>query len=183
MCLVIFSTMFVWNISHSENNSSWIFINLLKYSCKLHVICIRFKWNLNFLNRFRKILISNFMKICPVGAKLLHADRKTDMGKLIVAFRNFPNTPTMKKKAQLLNWKWFSRKQCLLLDVTFLFCFTSCWPQSRHLLADTKNFSCSNVETLKHRIQTSFLVAVWQFSQHSEYECESNSGSLAVIFR
>jgi hypothetical protein len=28
------------------------------------------------------------MKIRPVGAELLHADRRTDM-KLIVAFRNF----------------------------------------------------------------------------------------------
>jgi hypothetical protein len=37
------------------------------------------------------------MKICPVGAELLHADgridRQTDMTKLIVAFRNFANAP------------------------------------------------------------------------------------------
>jgi hypothetical protein len=37
--------------------------------------------------------ISNFMKICPVGAELFHADRRTDMTKLIVAFRNFANVP------------------------------------------------------------------------------------------
>jgi len=29
------------------------------------------------------------MKIRPVGAELLHTDRRTDMTKLIVAFRNF----------------------------------------------------------------------------------------------
>jgi len=29
------------------------------------------------------------MKIRPVGAELLHADRRTDMTKLIVAFRKF----------------------------------------------------------------------------------------------
>jgi hypothetical protein len=29
------------------------------------------------------------MKVCPVGAELLHADGRTDMKKLIVAFRNF----------------------------------------------------------------------------------------------
>ena len=44
---------------------------------------------------FRKI--TNFTKIRPVGAELCHADRKidgrTDATKLIVAFRNFTNTP------------------------------------------------------------------------------------------
>ena len=33
------------------------------------------------------------MKIRPVGAELFHADGRTDTTKLIVAFRNFVNTP------------------------------------------------------------------------------------------
>jgi hypothetical protein len=33
------------------------------------------------------------MKIRPVGAELFHADRQTDMKKLIVACGNFANTP------------------------------------------------------------------------------------------
>ena len=33
------------------------------------------------------------MKICRVGAKLFHADRQTDMTKVIVALRNFVNLP------------------------------------------------------------------------------------------
>jgi len=33
------------------------------------------------------------MKIRPVGAELFHADRRTYMTKLIVAFRNFANAP------------------------------------------------------------------------------------------
>jgi hypothetical protein len=33
-----------------------------------------------------------FIKVCPVGSELFHADRQTDM-KLIVAFRNFSNAP------------------------------------------------------------------------------------------
>ena len=32
------------------------------------------------------------MKILPVGAELLHADGRTDVTKLTVAFRNFVNT-------------------------------------------------------------------------------------------
>jgi P2-related tail formation protein len=41
--------------------------------------------------------ISNFMKICPFGAKQFHVDgwmdRWTDITKLIVDFRNFVNVP------------------------------------------------------------------------------------------
>ena len=33
------------------------------------------------------------MKILPAGAELFHADRWTDMTKLIVTFRNFANAP------------------------------------------------------------------------------------------
>ena len=33
------------------------------------------------------------MKIHPVGAELFHVDRRKDMTKLIVAFRNFANVP------------------------------------------------------------------------------------------
>jgi len=32
-------------------------------------------------------------KIGPVGAELFHADRRTDMTKLLVAFRNSANAP------------------------------------------------------------------------------------------
>jgi len=33
------------------------------------------------------------MKIRPVGVELFHVDGRTDMTKLIVAFRNFANAP------------------------------------------------------------------------------------------
>jgi hypothetical protein len=33
------------------------------------------------------------MKILPVGAGLFHANRRTDITKLIVSFRNFANAP------------------------------------------------------------------------------------------
>ena len=33
------------------------------------------------------------MKIRPVGAELFHVDGRTDMTKLVLAFRNFANAP------------------------------------------------------------------------------------------
>ena len=43
---------------------------------------------------FRKVFIyKNFMKIGLVGAGLFHADGRTYMTKVIVAFRNFANAP------------------------------------------------------------------------------------------
>ena len=33
------------------------------------------------------------MKVRPVGAEMFEADRRTDMTKLTVAFRNFMNAP------------------------------------------------------------------------------------------
>jgi len=69
-------------------------------SCKVLIILVRYQWNLNFPEKFSKYnQISNFMKIRPVGAELFHTDGRTygdwqaDMRKLIVAFRNFVNSP------------------------------------------------------------------------------------------
>ena len=39
----------------------------------------------------KKAQVLNFIKTRPVGAELLHAYGRTDMRKLIVAFRNFAN--------------------------------------------------------------------------------------------
>jgi len=48
--------------------------------------------------------ISNFMKICPMEAKMLKPDghRQTDMMKLTVVFCNFANVP--RNKCMMLLW-------------------------------------------------------------------------------
>jgi hypothetical protein len=47
---------------------------------------------LNFLHSFlKKSQISNFIRIHPVGAELLHEDGWTDMMMLLAAIRNFAN--------------------------------------------------------------------------------------------
>jgi hypothetical protein len=40
---------------------------------------------------------SNFIKIRPAVAEQFHEDERTDMTELIVAFRNFANTPKIGK--------------------------------------------------------------------------------------
>jgi hypothetical protein len=48
-------------------------------SCEVPLILVRVWWNLNFLDRFsQKTQISNFMKICPVGAELFHVEGQMD---------------------------------------------------------------------------------------------------------
>jgi hypothetical protein len=42
---------------------------------------------------FEKYSIPNIVKIRPEGAELFHADKRTEMTKLIVSFRNFANAP------------------------------------------------------------------------------------------
>jgi hypothetical protein len=79
MCVIILST------TSSEtllilNGIHWDMITNVYWSlCKLPVILVRLQWNLNFLDAFSKnTSISNFIKICPVGAKLFMWTGKTD---------------------------------------------------------------------------------------------------------
>jgi len=72
MCSV--STTFIWNI---------LFIlrkNARDRVKNVPVTLVRFLWNLDFLDGFsQNTQISNFLKICPVGAELFYAGRRTDV--------------------------------------------------------------------------------------------------------
>jgi hypothetical protein len=68
--------------------------NVHRSSCTVLVVMVRSKLNLNFLDRgLKSTQILNFMNIRSVGAEMFHANRTTDMTKIIVAFRNFANAP------------------------------------------------------------------------------------------
>jgi hypothetical protein len=95
MCVLISSTTFVWNISHSK-------VKWARYDKELYV-GLHVKYPL-FLSDFNKTWnfsknpqLSDFMETRPVGAELFHADgrtdRQTDTTKLLVALRNFAKAP------------------------------------------------------------------------------------------
>ena len=77
--------------------------DMIRMYIGLHVKYSLFLWDFNetwvFSTDFRKknLQIPNFMKIRPVGTELFHSDGRmdgrTDVTKLIVAFRNFANAP------------------------------------------------------------------------------------------
>ena len=76
MCVLIVSTAFVWNISHSEENSTTCYTNLHICSCKVLAILVRCYWKFNFLHRIPKNLpTSEFMTIRLVGAELFSCGR------------------------------------------------------------------------------------------------------------
>ena len=95
MCVLIFSTTFVSNISHCKKN--WARYDKKKY-IGLHVKQPLFLSDFNetwiFSTDFwRNTKKSYFVETHPVGAELFHADGQTDKMKLIVAFHNFADTP------------------------------------------------------------------------------------------
>jgi hypothetical protein len=107
ICVLILSTTFVWNISHSKKHWARYDKKCVLFCRYRPVILVLFKRNLNVLYRFWKYAqISNVTKILPVGIELFLADGRTDMKKLIVAFRNFANAPK-----NGLNWfvMWSNR--------------------------------------------------------------------------
>ena len=68
--------------------------NVYWYSCEVSIILHDFNETWIFWTEIKKKYSQrNFMKLRPVGAEMFHADRRTDMTKLIVAFRKFTNVP------------------------------------------------------------------------------------------
>ena len=96
MRVLIFSTTLSDTFVTLNRIERVIIEHLYWSSCQVPNIPVRFQWNLNFLYSFKKnTQISNFKKIRPSGAKLLHADSwtvgMTDLTKLMFAFHNFAN--------------------------------------------------------------------------------------------
>jgi hypothetical protein len=67
--------------------------NVYRYSCQVPVILVRFQRNLEFLHRFSKKYPNIKFHENPSCRSRAVPRGRTDMTKLIVAFRNFANVP------------------------------------------------------------------------------------------
>ena len=76
------------HFSFSEEFIVNIIINIIRSSCKVLVILVRFLMKLKYLDRFSKSNL-NFMKIRPVGAELLNADGDTNLMNPVVSLLKF----------------------------------------------------------------------------------------------
>jgi hypothetical protein len=78
-CVSIFSALLFKTLPIMRSIQWDIIINVHRSSWKVPLFLVRFCSNLIFINRFSKNpQIKNLMKIRPVGAELVHADRQTD---------------------------------------------------------------------------------------------------------
>ena len=94
MCILIFCTTFVRNISHSDKNSTryyhkrtQVFMLFLSYFKKRRSFSTDFFENSSNIKFHENS--SSGSRVAPCGRK----DRPTDMARLTVAFRNFANAP------------------------------------------------------------------------------------------
>jgi hypothetical protein len=94
MCVLIFSTTFVWNVSYPKKkwarHDKKMCIRLhsqILYSCP---ILMNLEFSKQILEKSSNI---KFHENPSSGSRIFHADGRRDMAKLIVAFRNFANTP------------------------------------------------------------------------------------------
>jgi hypothetical protein len=79
LCVLIFFTNLSKTFLILRRIQRDITTNVRSSLCKVPVILVTSEGNWNFLARFSKeYSISNFMKICPVGVELFHADGQAD---------------------------------------------------------------------------------------------------------
>ena len=110
MCVLIFSTTFVYNMFDSKNNLARYRQNAEKFSCRVpNYFCrilMKFKFSGHFFENVSNI---KFNQSAYSGSRVVPCGQ-TDVTKLIVAFRNFANAPKNEKSEWEMNEKeWKAR--------------------------------------------------------------------------
>ena len=92
MCVLILSTIFVWNISHSKKK--WTRYDKNVYSCP---ILMKLEFSKQIFEKSSNIKfnenLSSGSRVVPYGQTNGRTDGRTGIMKLIGAFRNFANAP------------------------------------------------------------------------------------------
>jgi hypothetical protein len=114
MCVLIFSTTFVYNIFDSKNNLARYRQNAEKFSCRLPNYFFRILMKFKFSGQiFENVSNIKFNQSAYSGSRVVpcgQTDGHTDVTKLIVAFRNFANAPKNEKSEWEMNEKeWKAR--------------------------------------------------------------------------
>jgi hypothetical protein len=143
MCVLIFSTTFVWNISHSKKNWARYFHKrtyVVMYSMLLLSDVNKTSIFWIYFPKVLKYQISR--KSVPVGAELFHADGQTDMTRPIAAFRNFRKRVIMLPTRMVTS---YTLKE--LIDVSSEKCFYIVWVENPE---DGGSFLRRNSKFLTH---------------------------------
>ena len=104
MCVLIFFTAFVWNISHSKKKwASYkkkryvgLHVESTLYSCP---ILMKLEFSRQIFEKYSNIKFHENPSIWDLRCSILRdrrTDGRTDMTKLVVPFRNFANAPKTK---------------------------------------------------------------------------------------
>ena len=100
VCALILSTTFVWNISHSKNNSErddqiriLFFMWSARFSCQ---ILMKLKFSRHIFKNIYSNIKYALKSVQWKSSCSMRTGRRTNMTKIIVAFRNFANAPQEK---------------------------------------------------------------------------------------
>ena len=115
VCVLIFWTTFVRNISYLKPIQLDITINVHRSSCNRPLILVRFLSNPNFPHRFSKnTQISNYVQISPEAAGLIHGRHRQQEGLYDEANSRFLR---MRPKIEILGCKMWQNMMVEFLSL------------------------------------------------------------------